>query len=475
MEEVLFYHQTPGSFNGNTIVRNCWVSILHALLMRFVWRVGFIESVVAFSFMRPVHSTHLLGLLLVAMLGIDPHDQAELMRSPPDLGKAIVALFSYVGTLTALRLLSIVASLVLMAISFAWRHIVLLVVALVSMAVFEGAAELLGGFLFFLSRSIGPAIGPAVITLPARIVAWATSVCGWLGRSVAKSGILQRALGETPYHELPAFEYSPIDPAKQVRLLEIGRAIPLSIPRARLITYDIDNLPPFEAVSLCKSVRPSAACPIILNDKKWLVDGQVDALLRHLGRMLRKRVVWIQPICADDTDRQERAMESVHTSIMYREAFRVLVWVGEGRPVEAAARLILALVQVLWKASMGDAVAYFGRLCWGDRILFEGDMLDGFLEFLDHPWFENVENFDRVMRSRQVTFLMGNGGIMAQIMSFVGAILGAWNRDALLEALAQTGKAIRSPPAGLDPLITLSAICRQPLRIEDLEIANAPW
>ncbi|EJT69486.1 hypothetical protein GGTG_13105 [Gaeumannomyces tritici R3-111a-1] len=472
MEEVTFYHQTPGSFNRNTIVRNCWVSILHALLMRFVWRAGFIESVVAFSFMRPVHSTHLLSLSVVAMFGIDPHDQAEVMGSPPDLDKAVAALFSYVGTLTALRLLSIVASLVLMAISFAWRHIVLFVVALVSMAVFEGAAELLGGFLFFLAASVGAAVGPAVVTLPARIVAWATFVCGWFGRSVARSGILQRALGETPYPELPAFEYSPIDPAKQVRLLEIERAIPFSIPRARLITYNIDNLPPFEAVSLCKSVRPSAACPIILNDKKGLVDGQVDALLHRLGRMLRKRVVWIQPICADDADRQERASEPVHTSIMYREAFRVLVWMGEGRPVVAAAGLILGLVQVLWKASMGDAVAYFGRLCVGDRILFEDDMLDGFLEFLDHPWFEDVENFDRVMRSRQVTFLMGNTPIMAQTMSFVGGILGAWDRGTLLAVLAQTGKAIRSPPAGLDPLITLSVICRQPLR--DPEIANAP-
>lgn len=471
MEEVRFYHQTRGSFNGNTIVSNCWASILHALLMRFVWRAGFIDSVVAFSFMRPVHSSHLLGLLVVDMFGLDPHDQAEAMTSPPDLDKAIVALFSYVGTLTVLRLLGIVASLALMALSFAWSHIVLFVVVLVSMAVFEGAAELLSGFLWFLAASVGP----AVVALPAWILAWATCVRGWLERSVAWSGILQRALGETPYCELPSFEYSPIDTARQVRLLEIERVIPFLLPRARLVAYNIDNLPPFEAVSCCKSARPSAVCPIILNDKRALADEQVDALLRHLGRMFRKRVVWIQSICADETDRRARALESVHTSIMYGEAFRVLVWMGEGRLVMAAAGLIMGLVQLLWKASMGDAVAYLGRLCVGPRSAVEGDMLDGFLEFLDHPWFEDAENFVEVMTRRQVTFLMDNTLIMAETMSFVGGILGAWNRDVLLAVLARTGKAIRSPPAGLDLLITFSVVRRQALQIEDLEITNAPF
>ena len=143
---------------------------------------------------------------------------------------------------------------------------------------------------------------------------------------------------------------------------------------------------------------------------------------------------------------------------MYHKSFRVLVWIGEGRSVAEAAGLIQLMVGIRWKASIRDAVLYFGRLCVGPRYEAEGESLNAFLEFLDHPWFEDADNFAKIMNKGQVTFLMSNTPYMAQYMSFVGDILAACNPNDILKAITLSDRAIRWPPAGLDQLIALARL-----------------
>ncbi|RYP53978.1 hypothetical protein DL768_001128 [Monosporascus sp. mg162] len=468
MEDVLFYQQTPGAFSGDTVFTNCWLSILHALLMQFVWRAGYVESIVAFAIMRPIHSSYLLGFVMSTLL-LDPNDYGLVVLSPPHLDKALVAFFSYVGTLAAHCVLQFVVPHVL---SFLWRHIVAELTAFVALlianALFEEATErvtdIVGSLLSILFRGLIAFIASGWTPFVAnRVLNLATDSLSLLRHSLATSGLVERLFGRSPYSQLPAFRYSTINPANQVRLLKIHRRNPFMVPIATLIIYDIVGLPPFEAVSFAQTNTPEATSPIILNNQRYTATKTEYNMIRRLSCLFQPRLVWISAICVDENDGAEAVYESTQKTSMLDTAFRVLVCLGESHAAALAVGFGLILTNMSWKFGLDTAISHLERICCGEGNVFDKEMMEGFLEFLDHPWFEDRQNFARVMgRTRQVTFVYGNQLLMAQYVAHVGQVVARTNLNVFRIALGRTGQQLRWPLAALEPLVDLARRVQQP-------------
>ncbi|RYP64887.1 hypothetical protein DL771_008564 [Monosporascus sp. 5C6A] len=480
MEDVLFYQQTPGSFSGDTVFSSCWLSIVHALLMQFVWRAGYVESVVAFAIMRPIHSSYLLGFVMSTLL-LDPNDYGLVVLSPPDLDKALVAFFSYVGTLAAHCVLKF---FVLHVLSFLWRHIIAeltgFVALMIASALFEEATEMVTGImaslLSILLRRLIAFIASGWTPLVAnRVLNLATDSLSRLRHSLATSGLVERLFGRIPYSRLPSFRYSTINPANQVRLLKIHRRNPLMVPTATLIIYDIVDLPPFEAVSFAQINTPEATSPmiLILNDQRYTATKTEYNMIRRLSCLFQPRLVWISAICVDENDRAEAAYESIQKTIMLDTAFRVLVCLGESHAAALAVGFGHILTMLSWKFGLDTAISHLERICCGEGNLFDMEMMDCFLEFLDHPWFEDRQNFAGLMgRGRQVTFVYGNQLLMAQYVSHVGQILARTDLFVFRIALGRTGQQFRWPLAALGPLVDLARSVQRPEQPEPEDLAQ---
>ena len=80
-----------------------------------------------------------------------------------------------------------------------------------------------------------------------------------------------KLLGRTRYDELDAFEHPKMNPAKQIRLLDVRRNLPFLPIRAAMVVVDIDNPPEYEAVSYTWDPNPVEFLPVALNGLKSVV------------------------------------------------------------------------------------------------------------------------------------------------------------------------------------------------------------
>ncbi|MCJ1234855.1 hypothetical protein MMC14_002818 [Varicellaria rhodocarpa] len=153
----------------------------------------------------------------------------------------------------------------------------------------------------------------------------------------------------TCYQRLPSHE--------SIRLLHLHPGIGNSPIEATLSTCSLTNLPSYEALSYCWGVRSGSS--ILCNSHSMKIQETLFHALSVLRRPDAERTLWVDAICIDQNDNDERTNQVRLMRQIYQYSTRVIVWLGEHtQDSEQGIDLILSIQKL---AESDDKMSAFAQ------------------------------------------------------------------------------------------------------------------
>lgn len=133
--------------------------------------------------------------------------------------------------------------------------------------------------------------------------------------------------------------YSPLNAARsEIRILTLEPGHFENPVRGRLTTVSLHEeqfkLPTFNALSYVWG-GPSKSKQVEISGHQMWITANLDSVLRHLRGYVSEAIcpskvpIWIDAICINQDDLQERSQQVLLMRDIYRQASRVLLWIGE--------------------------------------------------------------------------------------------------------------------------------------------------
>lgn len=138
---------------------------------------------------------------------------------------------------------------------------------------------------------------------------------------------------------------------------------------ATLETVSLDESPNYEALSYVWG-EPTDSKSMVLNGEQISIRPSLDCALRHLRRPDSYRILWVDAVCINQDDLDERAEQLKLMRRVYQTASTVLVWLGPRTDdTDAAMRSIEKFDKPFWQTY---------------------DFQVKFMEILYRPWFTRI-------------------------------------------------------------------------------------
>lgn len=115
---------------------------------------------------------------------------------------------------------------------------------------------------------------------------------------------------------------------RQIRLVTILPGRYIDVVTCELMTAYLDNLPEYECLSYTWGDRTDPR-QIILNGVSFDVTRNLEAALRRLRHPIKSRLFWIDMICIDQKNVEERTHQVNLMQIIYSGCRECLVWLGD--------------------------------------------------------------------------------------------------------------------------------------------------
>ena len=129
------------------------------------------------------------------------------------------------------------------------------------------------------------------------------------------------------------FPYSPLDQSRnEVRLLQLGSHAGDKdnddvLPYCSLRVVSLDENPTYEALSYTWGDGSDLRC-IILDLHLFLVTRNLELAIRQLRKRSTSDLLWVDAICINQNNDEERSQQVLKMGNIYANATRVLVWLG---------------------------------------------------------------------------------------------------------------------------------------------------
>ncbi|WPH04605.1 HET-domain-containing protein [Acrodontium crateriforme] len=142
---------------------------------------------------------------------------------------------------------------------------------------------------------------------------------------------------------LPAYQHAPLLPGK-IRLMRLksqSRIFP-SVVEAELFEASVESVPSYEAVSY-RWGSSERTDEIVLNGKRFAVTKSALELLLARRSIWRERTLWIDAICIDQANEEEKTIQVRMMKDIYSLAERVVAFPGGDWTARVAAPLIIEI------------------------------------------------------------------------------------------------------------------------------------
>jgi hypothetical protein len=225
------------------------------------------------------------------------------------------------------------------------------------------------------------------------------------------------------------YQYLPLnEEAREIRLLTL---LPGTFSAEIRVLLHVDSFtehhtPKYEALSYAwGSIEDSATIKVGTSGEDSLAVTQDLAIaLQHLRLSDKSRIFWIDAICVDQQNLQERGHQVRRMSDIYRKADRVVVWLG---PENDQSGLALKLLQDLNSKIVVDWGVYTCKPAWNDP--FEEHWADvnadppyedgewyALRALLDRSWFQRLWIWQeiRLANPKTTTVMCGFDAIIWQ-------------------------------------------------------------
>ncbi|KAG0648879.1 Heterokaryon incompatibility [Hyphodiscus hymeniophilus] len=138
----------------------------------------------------------------------------------------------------------------------------------------------------------------------------------------------------------PLYEYSPLDPARnEIRLLQLPPLSPsrtwndaqlaaINNTEATLIHVSLGETPEYEALSYRWSPYNDAAL-IIIDSYSFWISSTLKSALEQLRVPTKSKLVWVDALCINQKDPEERNDQVSKMRRIYSQATEVIAWLGD--------------------------------------------------------------------------------------------------------------------------------------------------
>lgn len=225
---------------------------------------------------------------------------------------------------------------------------------------------------------------------------------------------------------MASFRYLPLeDSAQEIRLLSLLEGDFSSEVRILICNIPLaaENPPVYEALSYTWG---STENPV--NISVGEVPGVATlAVTQNLAQALpylryenRPRILWIDSVCVNQNDLQERSQQVERMGDIYRLADRVIAWIGpRDEDTTYGLRLLSnlsSMIEVDWtKRTIRPATLEASHAGWADltkRLPYGKKELLAILHLFDRPWFERLWIWGEIWSANRKVTLMCGADIM---------------------------------------------------------------
>ncbi|KAL6875837.1 HET domain-containing protein [Trichoderma longibrachiatum] len=195
------------------------------------------------------------------------------------------------------------------------------------------------------------------------------------------------------------YSYSPLQGPRHIRLLRLlpdwNKNAPL---RCQLFEYPMlelgDGTHMYEALSYVWG-SPEKPYTLYIDEKSMPITANLhEALLRLRNRMI-ERVIWIDAVCIDQSNVDERGEQIQHMAEIYSKASRVILWLGE-----AADESDQALKRIRMAADEDQQESLATK---EDR--------QAILAIVRRPWFRRIWVLQEVAAAQHIVVMCGSMSI----------------------------------------------------------------
>lgn len=385
---------------NDALIRNLKAGVLFPLLDIF-WPQGIFISICRFALLSPLVTYDLVSSWILS-------GYIDSLAVSDTHTESVASLVAYLGTLLCRNALKWSVKFVLFAILSLWDHPGTTVATVVTFGLFLNVCprsilnpivfwmeivpmNLIYGFFVILGMVWGNAQG------------FLTFVVRLIGLGLQKQ-YNRSSSAKFTYAQAPAFD----NPRTQLRLLKLHRRIPFSTLSGELLSFELSDAPTYYAVSYVWGHGPQDMQSMKLNGMDFDIKGNVHQILQRCSSFSREHYIWIDTICIDQSNVQEKTEQVRSMRDIYSRSEHVLICLGEGNAVYAMIlmRELLCLNNLCGNEFVLKHVVNFLHQIKYDLLLRA--RIKGLVDLLRHPWFRRVWVVQEVVVAPRATFFYGS-------------------------------------------------------------------
>ncbi|KAJ9602977.1 hypothetical protein H2200_012757 [Cladophialophora chaetospira] len=135
---------------------------------------------------------------------------------------------------------------------------------------------------------------------------------------------------------LERYQYAPLPEGPYIRILTIFPGSLSDLLRGQLKIFNIEQGGDYEPLSYVWE-DPRRSHEIVCNDKTLSLTASLEEALRRIRQVNKPRRIWVDQLSINQDDLEERSQQVQFMNMIYKNATRVLVFLGEDRDTEAEA------------------------------------------------------------------------------------------------------------------------------------------
>ncbi|KAF2116789.1 heterokaryon incompatibility protein-domain-containing protein [Lophiotrema nucula] len=192
------------------------------------------------------------------------------------------------------------------------------------------------------------------------------------------------------------------DPRSEIRILTIhpgGGDDPIS---CELRTFSLTELPNYEALSYTWGDNTSQKS-IEINSKRFITFSNAYEGLLELRDPASPRAIWIDAICINQKDLEEKEHQILLMKVVYEKASRVIVWFPRSRGSED---LAVGLLYEL-RAQLAEETNSVQNMQQIHAPRLRSPEWIALRDFLDHPWWSRIWTLQEVVVGHEVVIQFG--------------------------------------------------------------------
>jgi hypothetical protein len=242
---------------------------------------------------------------------------------------------------------------------------------------------------------------------------------------------------------LEQYQYQKLGSEKELRLLHVRQSTDCC--SFEIVHHDLSENLKYETVSYVWG-SPERTHTLLLGDNAtFALTSSLSTALPYLAARSTTGYLWIDQICINQADVEERNIEVPKMGSIYESATRVIAWLGEDNSETRLVQDIIETAGEMPKESTPKGSNYLrGDSKFADSVssLFsvqqgQDSYLHALSHFLRNPWFRRTWCFQEAILGGYLSLLVGKFELQDALEPLYSAILGLNRRSDKVEEYRQ--------------------------------------